>query len=434
MLLMSLVLQGCQPVLTTTSFEDPAASSDRDTGVTCRNSAGAYALPRHVLKFDVTKTEPDATNGTPARYDIGPITVVAEPDPDRIYCLDFIASALAEDKVHVEREPATDEAGSLLLLKQISTSNNDQTLDIANQIVDAAASVAAASIAGNRGAVDVTADKKYVIARYEVDPFDHAAMVRTNAALDKLDHCVFLDPMNDPYVPDWENEFCSGYRPAAAERFPYYGLEIIDSKPPPRSAGANGVLYKPLLTHKLVTMKRNHDPVGAPWQLFGSQRVAMANASPAFMLEIQRSAFVQRQMTIDFDAGVLRAVKVVKPSEADALAGFVLRTAQVIVSIPVRALVIGQTDAKNRTALIAAQAQLLETIRAYNDEVGKQTKGDDKTTGGDNNSQRSTARSATAVATTGSLSYDACIQNSILINPDEDPAAVCAGLVASGGQ
>ncbi|WJI42195.1 hypothetical protein NL532_15940 [Mesorhizobium sp. C120A] len=415
--------------MTTTSFEQGNHKSEN--GFACQNSAGAYALPKHVLKFDVTYTEadPDPAKGTPARYDIGAVEIVAQPDPTRIYCLDFLASAWAEDKVNIQRDTGPDKRGGLLL-EQISTSNHDQTLDIANQIVDAAATVAAA--AGTRGAVDVI-DKKLVTARFEVDPFDRTQMLRVNAALRDLDYCLFLEPANDPYVPKWENDLCSGYRPQAKKEFPYYGLDIIDRNPPPKSDGIKGVLYKPLLTHKLVTMKRNRDPVGPAWQLFGSQRVTMANAAPAMMLEIKRSAFVTRSMKIKFEDGSLQSVSVSKPSEANALADFVLRTAQVVISIPVRALVIGKTDAENKTMLIAAQAELLATLRAYNAEVEKQAGGNNSD--GNASPQRSSSRFASPDADTGygSVSYDACMRNSVLMHPT-NPESFCAGLEASAGQ
>ena len=421
---MLLLQAACQPVLTTTSMEQDSVNDD--SGFVCRNSTGAYALPKHHLKFDVIYNEP--SNGVPARYDIQKIDVVARPDPSRIYCLDFLASAWAEDKVNIQRDIGSEKSG--LLLQEISTSNKDQTLEIASLIVDAAASVAAS--AGARGAVDVV-EKKLITARFEVDPFDHAQMLRLNAALDKLDHCLFLDPANDPYVPKWQENLCSGYRPQTEKEFPYYGMSIIDRKLPPKSDGLKGVLYKPLLTHKLVTMKRNHDPVGPEWQLFGSQRVTMANGAPAMMLEVKRSAFVIRTMTMKFDNGTLQSVKVEKPSEANALADFVLRTAQVVVSIPVRALVIGKTDADNQTALIAAQAELLHTIRTYNAEVENQAKGG--SSGTTASPQRSGARAAYAVGdvTAGSVAYDACMRNSILLN-SENPEAFCTGIERSGGE
>jgi hypothetical protein len=113
-------------------------------------------------------------------------------------------------------------------------------------------------------------------------------------------------------------------------------------------------------------MKKNHNPVGAAWQIFETRRVSMTNAAPAFVLEVKRSPLVARTMDIEFQNGVLSKVDIDKPSEAKALSGFILRTVQTIVSIPVRALVIGKTDAQNRQALIKAQADLLGTLRAYN--------------------------------------------------------------------
>jgi hypothetical protein len=437
LLLLATLASGCQPILTTNSLEDPSNTAD-SAGYACHNSAGAYALPRHLLAFDVTLTE----GGTgPSHYDITtPVGTPAQADPHAIYCLDFLGSAWADDKVQVKRYASgpNDPDAPQLLLSRIDTLVEDKTLEIASAVVDAAAAAIAGAGGQNRGAIGLSgtgSNRTYDYAHFEVDPFDKPWMSRINKALDPMDHCIFLDPTDDPYVPEWQGDLCKGYGISDDGAFPYYGAAAINPRLPPRSMGAKGVLYRPLLTHKLIIMKRNRDPVGPEWQLFGTQRVAMANAAPAFLLEVKRSAFVARAMSISFDHGSLFSIRLSKPSEANAFAGFVLRTVQVVVSIPVRALVIGQTDAKNRQDLIAAQAGLLQTVAAYKKAIADQST-PAAAADGKAQPQRAAMQGETDVRSGArqSLSYDACIQNSMLINPDQDPAAVCAGLVTSGGQ
>ena len=284
-------LAACQPVLTTSMLDDSGSSAEP---YACRNSAGAYALPRHLLKAKVTLT--DAGADSAARYDLTLATPAARADGDGVYCLDFLFSAWAEDKISIKRDG--------LLLQEVKTSFDDRTIDIANSVVDAVATVAAAS-ARTRGAFDGEEGQTLTIAEFEFDPFDKDEIQKVNDALKQLDHCIFLDPVNDPYVPDWHADLCKGYLEERGNDFPYYGLDIIDKKPPPQSLAGKGILYRPLLTHKLVIMKRHHDSVGRAWQVFETKRVEMANAAPAFLLEVKRSALVARKMEIAFANGVL---------------------------------------------------------------------------------------------------------------------------------
>lgn len=401
------LLPGCQALVSDEidlSGVDPTRSA-------CKDAAGAYSLPRHLLSFAVTKRE--SSPEVAASYAIEDITTLVSADPRRIYCLDFLSSATATDKIAIARDG--------LLLTRIASSFSDQTIEIANKIVDAAAqSIAAAS--GLRGAFITNDSKNYIVAQFDFDPFSHEEMIKVNRALAPLDHCVFLDPVNDPYVPAWQVNLCTGYRQVGGD-YPYYGLPVISPVLPTTSVAESGILYRPLLTHKLVIMKRNHDPGGTPWQLFQTQRISMTNAAPTFVLEVKRSAFVERKMSIAFNGGVLDTVSIVKPSEADAFARFALRTAQVIVSIPVRALVIGQTDAKNRQALINAQAALIQTLRQYGRDVDDFAARTEVTETEETRSSRAANDVDNRVAE--------CMRTGALI--PGDPLTYCTNLVAAEG-
>lgn len=411
LLLGAVALASCQPVLTTSSFDVAAPGSAR---FACEDSAGAYALPRHVLSLTVTFTDADPGK-TPARYDISPVTEIATADPSQIYCLDFLTSIWSEDKLNITRE-----GDAKLLLGKIETEFDDRSLDIATAIVNAGATAAAAGV---RGAVGVK-DKKYIVASYQFDPFDYKEIVRVNRALRELDHCVFLDPTGDPLVPVWHGQLCGGNANVRPEHTEYYGMKIISGKPPPKSVSDEGILYRPLLNHKLVVMKRNHDPVGALWQVFETKRVAMTNAAPAFVLEVKRYSFVNAKMNIEFKNGVLSRVQLKKPSEGLAFSEFVLGVAQTIVAIPVRALVIGTTEATNRRDLIKAQADLIAALRSYDRELAKQNR-----SAIGNASQNGATRAAAidGVAASRNPEFVACMRNAVLID-NPDPAEYCLAL------
>jgi hypothetical protein len=364
LLALAALVAGCGATLVSETLDRDAASAFG----ACKYQAGAYALPKDLLYLEIDKVE----DGSPHYFEVKHVATRRTADPTRIYCLDFLGSALSNDRMSIGRgsDDGTDENGSSsLLLTAIGSRFDDQTIKIANAIVDGIARIAV----GPRGAFESKEEGQAVVAQFEFDPFDREQLTKINKALRPLHHCVFLDPTNDPYVPDWQIDQCSSYAPPGSSgAADYYGMSIINKNPPSTSEGLRGVLYRPVLTHKLVIMKKNNDPVGAPWKIFETKRVQMTNASPAFMLEVNRSLFIERTSTITFDKGVLTGVSLTKPSEAEALSGFVLRTVQTIISIPVRALVVRASDAKNRRELINAQAQMIATLRQYNAAVERE--------------------------------------------------------------
>jgi hypothetical protein len=353
-----LCLGGCQTLVSETLDLEAEVGSDG----ACRYQAGAYALPTDLIRLEIRKVVGKDQDS----YELQQIDTIRTADPGRIYCLDFLGSALSNDKVAIQRgtDSRTDADGSSLLLSKISSDFSDQSLVIANALVDAAARI----VTTPRGGFGQPgADKvEVVVAQFDVDPFDFKQITKVNAALEELHYCIFLDPTNDAHVPGWHSGLCTD-RGAAPSKdpLPYHGLSIVKPESPPPSDALRGILYRPLLTHKLVVMRRNFGPTGPAWQIFETKRLQMANAAPAFLLEVNRSMFVQRKMDIVFSGGVLTSVEIDKPSEAEQLSGFVLRTVQVAVSIPIRALILGRSAAKNREDVIKAQAQLIETLEKY---------------------------------------------------------------------
>ncbi|TBC25588.1 hypothetical protein ELH33_32950 (plasmid) [Rhizobium ruizarguesonis] len=410
------VAQSCQPVLTTTVLETASQPSPATQG--CK--AGTYSIPRTQLSFYTTYSEP--TSDTAARYDLSDITAAVTAEQAGPFCADFPVSGWSTDKIEVERSSAG-------LLKRVSTSNDDQSLVIAAKLVGAFAASDAAR--GNRGAVGIVG-QKFKHQDHMVDPFDESAMRTMNDALKKDGYCIYVDPTDDPVVDGWQTSLCPGVVAARPVVGGSGELRQVVRAIPPRSAGARGIIYRPLLTHRVVTMKRNENTQS--WELYGTQHIAMTNGAPVFLLEIRRSPFVVRTFDATFDDGVLQSLKVTKPSEAEAFSGFVLSTAQAIISIPIRALVIGKTNTQNRQALIAAQAELLETIYAFNKAVADQSagvEGGDRTTGGGR--LATPARVAETARPAGSMSYEACMQNAIMVSP-ANPEAYCENLSAGAGQ
>lgn len=414
-----IALAGCGPALVSQTLE-------RADSLGCKYEAGAYALPLDLISIEIRKKEDD----DPQYYFAPKVDVVRTADPKRIYCLDFLASALSADKIAIGR--GNDGLGSSsLLLTEVGSSFDDKSLEIASEIVKAGARLAVKPRGGfSTNEKDAL---ESVVAQFDFDPFDKAQIEKVNRALKPLRHCIFLDPTNDPYVPDWHAGLCEGYKTGrSVANDGYYGLSVIQKNPPPASPKLQGILYRPQLTHKLVLMRRNEKPVGSAWQIFETKRVQMTNAAPAFMLEVNRSAFVTRTMSIKFNGGVLTSVEINKPSEAEKLSEFVLSTVQVIVSVPVRALIIGKTDAQNRENLIKAQARLISTLREYDAAVELERK--KRQDEADQQGQQPTRSRAAPVnvATVGDGSdLDECINANASL---QDVSAYCQEVIQSGGQ
>ncbi|MFK3967946.1 hypothetical protein ACI2KT_30700 [Ensifer adhaerens] len=324
------------------------------SGTNCDLGNGGYALPKDILRVRVALRQ-----GDPASYEIGNVDVIRTAD-NETYCLNHLSSALSNDRIEIIYGQ-TEETKSLL--SSISTTFSDQSLAIASSFVDAAAAVAARP----RGAFVSDAGLSFV-GEFDFDPFDYDRTRKANLSLSAFDHCVFLDPSNDPYVPAWHANLCPVQVSKHTAPAVVHAIPLKDSRASVGDYNRPGVLYRPALTHKLIVMKRDHDAGGA-WRVFQTRRVQMTTAAPVLALEVKRSLFVSRDMDITFAGGVLTSVKINKPSEAAAVSAFVLRTAQVIVSIPVRALIIGTTDRRNREELIRAQAALIKTMQDYDKAV-----------------------------------------------------------------
>ncbi|EUC00043.1 hypothetical protein PMI07_006323 [Rhizobium sp. CF080] len=353
--LMSMVaafaLAGCNALVS----EEVQSIAGSPSSSTCRYSEGEYALPKDILVVDIFRDE-----GIPNQYTSE--IKLKRTASDQHYCLDFLGSALASDRLEISRSSADPR-----LLGSITSEFQGKTLDVGEAFINAAAQRSAAA-----GRSAFANEQKQILAgHFEFDPFDRGSITRIDGKLRDLDHCIFIDPTDDPYVPAWQSSLCSSASPTVVQSG-YYGLSVIKASSSLSKESPRGVLYRPMLTHKLVVMRRDHAAGGA-WKLFETRRVHMPNAAPAFSLEVKRSLFVDRKMDIAFDGGVLSSIKIDKPSEAEAFSGFVLRTMQVIVSIPVRALIIGKTDTENRNELIQAQGKLIATLREY-DEAVKQHK------------------------------------------------------------
>src|SRR5262245_14577840 len=91
--LLCALLAGCTAMVGSVSFDGESHRS----GLACSSSLGAYSLPRRQIKVQVT----NENNNSP--YGINASEGSYIPDPQHVYCLDFLASLVADERIGIQR-------------------------------------------------------------------------------------------------------------------------------------------------------------------------------------------------------------------------------------------------------------------------------------------------------------------------------------------
>lgn len=368
---------GCQMLDSGWLDTDPSA-----VGTTCHTNAGTYFLPRRLITVTVTGSD---TGGFNLKVDAtGDTTAPYVADRNESYCLDALLSPLSADRIGIQRS----EDG---LLQRVYTQADDKTKDIAQQLIQGVADLAASEQAGIPGRSFATrprfaGDTAPVVATFTFDPFVEREAREVNIALVEYGYCLYLDPHRDPFVPRWSQKICrdavfgrkKGPRNSpvyagpsmvykADPAYPRSGLAIFDPRPVPVEVQQRGVLYRPELTHTLVVI-RKPDPGSrfSEWRPVASDKIVMPNAAPAFILEVKRAIFVKAETDVQFNNGLIRNVSVNKPSELLAASNLVVAAVQIVTNIPKRALTIFNNRTENTIDLINTNAQLIALLRDQN--------------------------------------------------------------------
>ena len=378
-----LLLAGCVHVFETVALD--AVLDEKSSS--CKSSLGAYFLPKRLISIRIDQKGP-AADHTTYELDFGyrlssgaddtntnklPYRTVA--DRKQQYCIDYFGSAFAEDHINVKRNGEQ-------LLERVFSNPQDKSVDIAKSITDAGGALAASLLSQGAGARAFVESGKpdpgklARIAEFEFDPFDLQEITAVNHALKGFGYCVFLKRNRDPFIPHWMDDQCPGVSGPwmQGETLPIgYGSDI---KAAPAQVGKpkpfEGILYKPLLTHTLVIMKKDDPGSSLPWKIWDTRRLQMPNAAPPFLLEIKRAAFTTRKTDILFVDGLLNDVFVDKGSELDAFVNIPVRVIEVLVQVPVQSLTLATNRAKNQEALIKVNQQTIELLADIQTSKAKQ--------------------------------------------------------------
>jgi hypothetical protein len=291
-----------------------------DTGQPVQQASGSYFLPKHVLQIVLNNNA--QTPPIPATMTA---SVVAVPDPDTHMQVGFDLSALSDDSIQVDYENG--------LLKQVATTAIDHTGDI---VVALAKDFGALRSGSASNAINITA---------QLDPFDFREALAINKRLG-AGNCVEVEVAPGVWSP--------GCPPAISMRGRLSrGAPVVDAAPTPPVPSSPGIYYRRAMPH-LVHLVASGKDVELKNYLF-------ANNSPVLRVDIDRTAFVTRQTTVQFTAGELTSVAVKKGSEAYAIAQLPVQIVDAYFGGVVDALT-QRTAVQNATAnYLNAQATTLNT-------------------------------------------------------------------------
>jgi hypothetical protein len=399
------------------------------TGEGCKSNAGAYRLPKRLMSVKVTS----ASDNKSFALTVNDEDVLVS-DSSESFCLDFLFSVLANDRIGLQRSPNQ-------LLQRIFTRAEDKSKPLAEAMIRAAGDLVAAQKAGgllefnrarsvNQQQQDGTAN---TVVSLQFDPFDADEMRAANAALRPVGYCLYLDGGDDSFVPGWHGrQLCGG-----KER---HGGGSSESSLFGLAAGHKlmhkGILYRPEISHRLMVL-RKLDPENPreAWHLAATEYVTMPNGAPVFALGINRTMFVTMTTNIEFESGLLKNVTIHRPSELNAAVDLPLYAAQVALSVPAAVLAIFENQSRNRQQLMKTNADLIDTLRSMKRDVeadqvrlqGLQQLGISPDAGAlpDNAPAAGSGAGAEASrARLAKLSLDSCLANAVLTD-GRDPNEAC---------
>jgi len=300
-------------------------------------------------------------SGPPAGYsldfdptDSSGTSIFTVADPGLTFCLDYLSSPTADDMIAIQRTPDG-------LLQALSANADDKSLQIASALIDVAR-LGAVAAGGNRSLTinPGGTNAQPILVHFEMDPFDQAEAAAINQSLKDFGYCV--------YVRGWT--FSPQISPEAYCRNPRSALAyspMYTKAPPPAvlvAAAQHGILYRANQIHEVVVMNKP-DPKGpGRWRRIHSYAVEMPNVSPIFSVGVDRAFFAKRTTLLRFDSGVLKDVELTKGSELDAISQIPLQIVQAVVSVPTEIIQLRISNVDNERALIDAQAQLINSMRA----------------------------------------------------------------------
>lgn len=337
------------------------------TEANCASNLGAYYLPKTYLKVVVARVTVRTKNDKAIvdQYnEIQEVKQVRKPDRSQGYCLDYLASPTAKEKIGVVRNKD-------FLFEYITTESLDQSGYILKTLIRSLF----IGLSGNKDftpfrfdeATHVTA--RHIVFEAEYDPFDVKQSAMMNDALTPFQLCLVLE--NHTFDPRAHtiNSYCN-HPKSVIKKEVAAGSYAVDKLPDVRKH-ARGIVYRPRLPYNLYAFTRSgakgngakagHHGHSATWSLAATEIVLLENEAPNLVIGIERTFFSNRRATLVFDDGWLKNVCIHKTSELLQLSEIPLEIAGSIAALPTNILQVRIENTTNHKNLVAAEQQLIQT-------------------------------------------------------------------------
>jgi hypothetical protein len=332
-------ISGCATVTSIGDFSVPDV---------LKTASGYYHLPRTILNVKVT---PAVGPTTPTTISVA---AAAESDPQASVLFNIEHSPLFDDVIEVK----TDASG---LLQSVASDSKDRTGDIAVNLAKLVFTSQTGgadlpnvrSLPANGGAIGPGFAASY-------DPFDSKQAHTVKQALARANFCILV-----------------------GDEIRTVGSRSVDAactSPPPQQpteliaasyAGRNpGIFYRRPIPIPIQIYQRT-PPVNPStpnhFELIWTGNELFFDKTALYRVEVDRSAFVEKKVTLSFTSGALADIKVENPSEILGVTNSLVQVAQIIFAIPLagfkqdKQLIDAQTDLLNsQSNYIKAQQSLLK--------------------------------------------------------------------------
>jgi hypothetical protein len=349
-------------------------------GGKCASGLGAYKLPKTNLRIKVSQ----AISETPPVYVLETLEPVRRADERYTFCLDYLASPLANDDVQVNRSRKStpdDPVTGKPVVVPISTASPFLQL-VTSHAVDATAIIIRKLVRtifiGLSQNANFTpartlpgkAPKMMIAADLEFDPFDPQETSEINQRLRQLGFCVVLEDFTFDRRNARPGAYCDNPR-SVAQHHPSIAAKFA-AETQPLKANVAGIHYRPRASYSL-SLYANDDPEGGgSWRLAKLQTVGLENISPILALGVDRALFAARRTALVFDDGVLVQLCIAKGSEIEGAIQIPLDVVYGLVALPSQIMQVQIETANLNTKVIEAENAV---IQAQKDLINYKTAG-----------------------------------------------------------
>ncbi len=325
--------------------------ADAPSGLGCRGTSGAYYLSKTYFKVKVVKHQ---LPGGAWVNELVELVPTRRPDRNHGYCLDYLASATADEKLHVKMD-------NDFLLQSISSEAVDQSGYIIKTLIRAAFTgithVQARSFRSHKAQpVDVFEG--------EWDPINKVQSAVVNSALKDAGFCVIVEGATFDLARQTVDSYCND--PASAHAVKNAPREAFEEAPAAnRRLHVKGIAYRPRVPHAVYVFVNPTPGKRGRWTLAEVKSVPIENDQPTVSVGVDRSFFAARKTSLVFDQGALRNICVHKTSELLEVSTIPLEVAKNIVALPTNVIQLKVQNTNNYAELINAENELIKTQESH---------------------------------------------------------------------